>query len=303
MKKIKVGIPKSLHYYYYSNLWKYFFQELGIETVESINTNKNIVNEGINKACDEMCLSLKIYLGHVDYLKDKCDYILVPRIDNYGLKDQTCTNFLALYDIVNNLFNVNILNYNVDLEHKDTELKGFINIGSCLGINRKKTIMAYKNAVIKNNKLKKQETIKTLNKLKSNKNKIMVISHPYNINDSYIGLPIIKMLNNFDCEIIHCDKLDTIKTNKLSSNLSNTLYWKYSKENIGALELMKDSIDGVILLSTFPCGLDSLVNELVIRKINIPYINLIIDDIDSLTGIETRIESFIDIINQRNILV
>ena len=31
-----------------------------------------------------MCLSIKNYIGHVDYLKDKCDYILVPRIDNYG---------------------------------------------------------------------------------------------------------------------------------------------------------------------------------------------------------------------------
>ena len=38
-----------------------------------------------------MCLSLKNYIGHVAYLKDKCDYILIPRIDNYGIENQTCT--------------------------------------------------------------------------------------------------------------------------------------------------------------------------------------------------------------------
>ena len=60
-----------------------------------------------------------------------------------------------------------------------------------------------------------------------------------------------------------------------------------------------DKIDGVVFLSSFPCGPDSLVNELVIRRINKPYINLIIDDLDSLTGIETRLESFIDILEQK----
>jgi len=44
--------------------------------------------------------------------------------------------------------------------------------------------------------------------------------------------------------------------------------------------------------------LDSLVNELVMRKISKPYLNLIIDDLDSNTGLETRLESFIDIVEQ-----
>ena len=42
-----------------------------------------------------------------------------------------------------------------------------------------------------------------------------------------------------------------------------------------------------------------MVNELIIRKIKLPYLNIIIDDLNSLSGIETRIESFIDIIEQK----
>ena len=37
---------------------------------------------------------------------------------------------------------------------------------------------------------------------------------------------------------------------------------------------------------------------LVLRKIDKPYLNLVIDDLDSLSGVETRLESFVDIIEQ-----
>ena len=53
-------------------------------------------------------------------------------------------------------------------------------------------------------------------------------------------------------------------------------------------------------MSTFPCGPDSLVNELLIRKIkDIPTINILIDEQNANTGLETRLESFIDIIKER----
>ena len=41
---------------------------------------------------------------------------------------------------------------------------------------------------------------------------------------------------------------------------------------------------------------DTLFIEDLINK---PYLNLIIDDMDSLTGIKTRLESFVDILEQR----
>ncbi len=55
----------------------------------------------------------------------------------------------------------------------------------------------------------------------------------------------------------------------------------------------------MIFISSFPCGPDSLANELAMRRIDLPYLNIIIDDIDALTGIETRIESFIDILDAK----
>ena len=109
-------------------------------------------------------------------------------------------------------------------------------------------------------------------------------------------MDIIKYLKKENVEIIYSDKFDTKKTNVLSHKLSENLYFKYSKESIGSIIYAMDKIDGIIFITSFPCAPDSLVNELVMRKINKPYINLIIDTSQSFTGFETRLESFLDVL-------
>lgn len=299
MDKIKIGIPRALHYYYYGNLWKNFFENIDCEVIISPATNREIINNGIKYANDEMCLALKIYLGHVAYLKDKCDYVLVPRIDKYDINNQTCTNFLAIYDIINNLMDIKLLNYNIDNVLGEDELLGLVQIGKYLNVPISDSIKAYNKAFKISKQISDKDIIINSKKLNNDTLKILLVGHPYIMYDQYFGIPIIKMLKNNNIEIIYCDKFDSKVTNELSNKISSSLYWKYNKEEIGSIELCKSKIDGVIFISSFPCGPDSLVNELAMRKIQKPYINIIIDDIDSLTGIETRIESFVDILNEK----
>lgn len=296
MDKVKIGIPRGIFYYYYNDLWQYFFDKLGVETVISSPTNKRIMNDGLNYTSDEMCLALKIYMGHINYLKDKCDYILVPRIENYGVNNQVCTNFFSLYDLVKNIFNVKILNYNVVYSKFVTEKKAFIKMGEKLGFSKAISKKAYIYAKAMSEKEKKRRIHKNLQKLSSSKLKVLVVSHPYNLFDEYIGKPILKLLQKLNVEWINAYDFDDVVTNKLSRNFSRNLYWKYSKELIGAIKFVENKVDGIVFVSSFSCGPDSLVNELVMRKIELPYLNLVVDDLDSLAGIETRLESFIDIL-------
>ncbi len=291
---MKIGIPKALYYYYFIMKWKYFFDYLNIEIV-TIDTTKEIITKGDSYASSEMCLSLKIFFGHIDYLKDKCDYILIPNINNFGTYNQMCSNFSSLYDLVNNLFDVKILTYEINyLKHKN-EKKGLIKIGRQLGFKTKLLKKAYKIACIKYNKEQKKLIIDNMNKLNSGNKKILIVGHPYNLYDNYLGKIIIKNLEKYPLELIYSDLFNQ---DDLSFYLSENIYWKYSKKTLSAIAYCQNKIDGIIFISTFPCGLDSLVNELVMRKINLPYLNLVIDDLDAITGIETRIESFIDIIEQ-----
>ena len=283
-----------MYYYYFKDLWLNFFDYLNVDVIISPKTNKEIMDLGLKYSIDEMCLSMKNYIGHVAYLKDKCDCVLVPRIDNYGRDNQTCTNFLASYDIINNIFNIDILNYNINLLNDEDEIKGFISIGTFLGFDKKRVVDAYEYAKVKSFKTKKEKILKNLNNLKSKRKKILLVGHPYNIYDELIGMPIIEMIKKLDVEIIYSDLFNEIDESK---KYSDGVYWKYSRENLSSISKSINMIDGIVFLSSFPCGLDSLVNELVMRKINKPYINIIIDDNSVSGGIETRIESFIDIVS------
>lgn len=299
MDKIKIGLPRALHYYYDGVLWKSFFEELDCEVVESPDTTSAIIEQGSKIAGDEMCLSLKIYLGHVAYLQGKCDYIFIPRIDNYGIKNQTCTNFLALYDIVHNLFRTPILDTNIDEANGQTELKAFLLVGKKLGKGKEQSTLAYYNSLVKKKKQEKKVQAETYRLLQQKKIKLLLIAHPYNGLDAMIGRSIQKTLKELGVVVIDSYTLDRNRSTIQSKELTPTLYWKCNKELIGSLADICQYIDGVVFLSTFPCGPDSLVNELMQRKIKIPYLNVIIDDVHSLTGIETRLESFVDVLEQR----
>ena len=299
-KKIKIGIPRAFLYYRYYILWKTFFERLNCHIVLSPESSKEILDIGTKYSIDEACLSSKIYLGHVFSLVDKCDYLLVPRIENYGKKEKVCVKFNALYDIVKNIFpNQQIITYNIEKNRLKNELFGFIKMGLKINKNILKVIISY---IIAKRKAKEQEKIKEITqnrKLNNNKIKILIVSHPYNIYDKYLANNIINYLNNNDIQIIYADKLNKKTAVAYSKDLSNTLYWTYSKEIIGSVNYYKEIYDGVIFLTTFPCGVDSLVNELVIRKIPKPTLNIILDSSNSEIGLETRLESFIDILKER----
>jgi len=151
-------------------------------------------------------------------------------------------------------------------------------------------------------KPKKQEKIEHITqnrKLNNNKLKILIVSHPYNIYDKYLSNNLIKYLNYNNIQIIYADKLSKKISIDYAKELSNTLYWKYSKELIGAVNYYKEIYDGIIFFTTFPCGVDSLVNELIIRKIDKPKLNIILDSSNNEIGLETRLESFIDMLKER----
>lgn len=300
MKKITIGIPKALLYYRYKVLWETFFTNLDCQIILSHDTTKETIELGKNYSIDESCLSSKIYLGHIASLVDKCDYLLIPRVENYGKNEKVCVKFNATYDLVKNLFpNINILDYNIDKKRNPFQFISFLKMGLKITKNPFKVINSY----IKANQIYKRDIkinhIKQNKKLNNNKLKILIVSHPYNIYDAYIGSPIITKLKSMNIELIYADKVNPKISKMYASYISPTLYWTYSKELIGSIPYYKYSIDGIILLTSFPCGPDSLVNELVLRKItDTPIINILIDELSSSNGLETRLESFVDIIKE-----
>ncbi len=304
-KRIKIGIPRALLFHKYETLWKTFFNNLGCDIIYSSPTNKLILDKGVNFSVDESCLPLKIYLGHVNDIKDKCEFVLVPRLASLKKGESACTKFNATFDIISNTFpGIKILDYNIDVEEGFFEKEEFLRIGKevCFDCEEEEIKKAYLGAKKAQKDFEKENHKKQLELLEDRtKNiKILVVSHPYNIYDELIGKPIIKQLKKLDVVAIMADLFDKEEAMLLSDKISSRLYWTYNKELLGALEFFRKKVDGVIFIVTFPCGPDSLVTDLCIRKLKgLPMMTLVLDELQGEAGIKTRIESFVDILKMK----
>ena len=155
--KIKVGLPRALLYYKYNILWKTYLKYLGCNTVVSPETNKEILQDGLKDSPDEACLAFKIYTGHVKNLINKCDYILIPRISNYGKNERVCSKFEALYDDIKTTYpSANILFYNIDHLNNHYKTISLLYLGLKLNKNLFKVIYSYNKAIKKQKKYIKE---------------------------------------------------------------------------------------------------------------------------------------------------
>jgi len=296
-----IGIPRAFLYYRYYHLWRTFFEELGCEIIVSPETNKALIQTGANHSIDESCLSSKIYMGHVEWLIGRCDYIVIPRVATYGKRQIVCSKLQAAYDVVRNVFrdrDIKILDYNIDYKKSKTEFMAFMKMGRQMKKRRFSVLRAYFMAkqaekMMHERRLEEQSVLlKTQGKLK-----ILIVSHGYNIYDPYIGRPILDRLKKLDCVPIIAEIVEREAAVKKAKEITPTLQYSYNQELVGAISLYKNEVQGIILVTAFPCGPDSLVNEIIIRRNkDKPIISLVVDEQDGMAGLETRIESFIDVI-------
>lgn len=297
---ITVGLPRAMLYYRYRILWGVFFQELGVKTVVSGPTDRDILEQGSALAIDEACLSLKIYLGHVHALVGQCDYILLPRVSNFGHHRNMCTRFEAMPDLTKNVFRdtqQKFLTCNIDVLAGEDEEDAFLSLGRQLGFGPKAAKRAYKLAKKADQaqykaRVQKQEELSRREGLK-----ILLAGHSYVVEDPYIGKVVTDYLKAAGVTPLRADLAEREHALKRSRELSPTCKWEISREILGGIDLRKGQVDGIILISAFPCGPDAMVNELITRRVRgVPILNLVLDSQTGTAGVETRLESFIDII-------
>ena len=297
---MKIGIPRALLYYRYHVLWNTFFQELGIETVISPHTNKTLMDAGSHYAIDENCLSSKLFFGHVSALEGKCDAVFVPRIANYGKDGVMCSRFEGLYDMAVNTFrdhDIDFVTCNVDIQQKCPEEQAYIMLGVSLGASEAKAREAYQKSYQAWQAAQKAHIAEEEARLHDDRIKILVVGHSYNLYDEYIGKPILKGIEQLDAVPICSDAVDLKQAQEDSLNICKSVPWIMSRELLGSIAKYHNDVDGIILLTAFPCGPDSMINEMIIRRIKDRPI--LLDSQDGNAGIETRLESFIDIIRFR----
>ena len=294
-KKIRIGIPRAFLYYRYYILWKTFFEGLGCKIILSSITNNSIVDVGKELSVDSDCLPLKIYLGHISSVLNKCDYVLIPRVCNYGKGKKVCNKFNNIYNIVCTSFPIiNIICYDIDNLKFKYEIFDFIKMGFKVNKNIFKIIYYYYLGKRKNRQhnltlIRNQENI-----LRSNKPKILIVSHPYVIYDEFFSNIIVKCLKDNGIQILYSDRMDRKESTIYANDFFNVPDCLYTREMIGSFSYYNSAIDGVIFLSSISCYFSSFINELIRNVKAIPSINIVIDDLMRNNDICDKMNFFVN---------
>lgn len=301
--KTRVGIPRALFYYEFASLWVNFFEELGAEVVVSPKTNKKILNDGTLVAVDDVCIPVKIYHGHVISLKDKVDFLFIPRIMGLTQKEYICPKFCGLPEMIKYSINdlPKIINTKIDLMKKDDMKKQMLAAGSYITSNKEKIREAFNKAKDIYNESKNNHKIKNL----KSSNNIVLMGHPYILNDDHLNMNIKSKLKDAGFNCITPEMFDDELLRKYSNLYKGKIFWLFLHQMIGTCFYLLENkqVEGVIYISSFGCGIDSVVSETVERNIrrnsDIPFMLLTIDEHSGEGGFNTRLEAYIDMLKWR----
>lgn len=126
---------------------------------------------------------------------------------------------------------------------------------------------------------------------------ILLAAHPYVAHDPYLGGTLVDLLEGMGVTVLFTDETDRKRALQASFGFSSTLPWIVNRELVGSLMLLHEHVDGIVLVSAFPCGPDSMTDDAIVRCIQgKPILNLTIDAQSGTAGLETRVESFVDIL-------
>lgn len=322
---MKIGIPRAMSFYNNYPFFFGFFTDLGIEIVLSDRTTKKTLSEGASLVVTETCLPVKVYVGHVLNLLDKgIDTIFVPSFQSIAPKIYNCSKIRGLPDLIRNVVkrDFKIIEATLDKSSKNQGLYEFLKEAvEPFGITDEKRIkkasktgwkvynnfkvmtasgMDYKQAM--NYALQGKVFIQ--NNDKEYPISVALVSHAYNIYDEKISMKIFDKLNSMDVKVYSALQLTDEQMDEGINTLGQTTYWANEREMTGCAGhyLKENKIDGIITMTAFGCGPDSLMIERITRKskqFNKPLLNLTIDEHTGEAGFITRIEAFVDMLYRK----
>jgi len=306
----RIGIPRTLMMFELFPTFKAFFTELGFDVVLSDKTNEEIIKTGTEKVPAEFCFPVKVAFGHVHNLIEKgVDAIFLPsirslkKVDTEQAHSWVCVWIQAIPYTVKSVINfekegIQILSPVIwfDLP-EDRVKKTFIDLGKELGKSKTQVLRALDTALIVQQSFvdrclaRGEEALKQLGE---DEFAIVIVSRPYNGNDSRISLNIPKKLRQLGVMAIPMDflPLDSIRI-PLSEE---TINWRNGQRIVKAAKIIReDPRLFPIFITNFNCGPDSFILHYFREHMGgKPFLELEVDEHSSDTGAITRCEAFID---------
>ena len=329
---MKVGIPRALLYHYYYPFWKTYFEELGLEVLVSPPTNKAIMDLGVKASVPEICVPIKVYLGHVLKLAEMgADWIFVPRFVSIQKGQFFCPKFMGLPDMIRHSFPHLSSQLLMPLIESSTEdlaasTKQYRVIEEKLGVSRANNRKALKKgetvwlefrkwslkgyeiedaaAFALGTRDKPEENDPSLTTRESPDITLGVLGYVYNLYDSMISLDILARLREMGVHIRTFEMIQDAEMRQHLKDMPKTMFWTFSDKLFAAGYhfYQEPKVDGLIHVTAFGCGPDSMLGKLLELdsvKFNKPFMTVRIDEHSGENHLQTRIEAFVDLLRRK----
>ncbi len=322
---IKVGIPRALLYYQYYPMWYTFFKALGAEVTVSPVTSQIMLREGAVRVVAETCLPVKAFIGHVLSLVSKCDLIFIPTVRSVRKNVYSCSKFLGLSEMTRAVVPEAppILDIIVDVNKGRFRLcQSIYRLGKNFtanphkirqaSLNAWRTHLNYRNMISTHGLTQPQAIARVLgtltpeSRIESPKAKetIAVIGHPYLLHDDFLSHRLMTRLERANLKLLIPEMVADTTLESTVMKVMGRIQWTCESEVVGAGEhYLRSNVGGVINVTAFGCGPDSLMVDVIRRQAarlrSIPFMNITIDEHTSEVGIITRLEAFLDMIYRK----
>lgn len=238
----------------------------------------------------ENCLPQKLFDGHLLSLIGHVDAVFVPRIISIVRGHNCCPRFGALYDATRAGIagGTSLITTEIN-ETKAPLKKNLLELARNLGADRKTAKRALRDALdaMERHYSNEAQQLKTL----PGRNNFLLLGHPYTLHDNFIGKPIVKKMNQLQAHL----ELMTFADNSIRPG---QILWCVFNKMFHKLQNLDTHVyAGVIQISTFNCGADSMMVEKfrrLCRQKGLPYLPLMVDEHAGSVGIDTRLETFVD---------
>jgi len=333
---VKIGFPRALYYYDYYPFWAGFFHSLDIEVVTSQPTNRKIMEQGLKKASDDTCLPLKILSGHIQAL-EKVDAIFLPRMVSVEADTYSCPKFLGIPESLLPAVPIGMPVLTVTINWRKGQrqvLKDLQVFGLQLGKDKAEIKKAftlgqewqkrYRDSSgaswdfeesireiedvtqgIANSQMGKSIPTIPIMVQDPDRMRIALVGHSYLTHESYASQNLLgRLRKKAEVELVQHVKQEEVDTHLLG--LRKKMFWNHAKQIFGAGNKFATDkkIDGIIYLSCFGCGTDSIIQELLARfarEQRKPYMMITLDEHSGEAGLVTRLEAFLDMVERRKV--
>lgn len=300
-------------YHTYAEFIDSFARALPADIVYSGKTDRSIFDKGVKYCPDDTCLPVKIMAGHILSLAEKCDAVMVPRIMTCEYGGLMCPKINGLPELMRAALSYAeksslslgksgdgfsicrdeppffMFSERLDADNENRLRRRLTRECRRYGFSRKEAHAAFESGSAQWRQNGRKRICDS-----GYSRRVFVAAHPYNIFDEFASMRMTEKLRKMDIGVItEAAVLEEYKL-RYADELIKKPYWSSVLSQYGAAAWLEENglTDGIICLSSFSCGTDSVITELIKNRTKLPQLSLRLDEQTGEAGFDTRLEAF-----------